>query len=278
MPRCRRRLLPLVWFIACCRFALADPPAAAAGATTQPAPLIHVHAHNDYLHPRPLLDALDRGFTSVEADIHLVDGELFIAHDLKKVQAGKTLVSLYLEPLRQRIKANGGRVYVGGPVVVLLIDVKTPFDATYPVLREVLSGYSDVLTTWKERKRTERALLAIVTGDRKRDVIAADEPRLCACDGELADLDANPPAELVPWISADWGKNFTWRADGFTPMPEAEREKLRAIAARVHEQGRTLRWWGSPDNAIFWAESRADGVDWINTDDLAGAQKFVLSK
>jgi hypothetical protein len=250
----------------------ADAPA------TQPTPLVHVHAHNDYLHRRPLLDALDRGFCSVEGDIHLVDGELLIAHDIKKVQPGKTLTSLYLEPLRQRIKANGGRVYRGGPVVVLLIDVKTPFDATYPVLREVLRGYADVLTTWTSGKRTERALLAIITGDRKREVIAADEPRLCACDGDIADLDANPPADLVPWISGDWAKNFTWRADGVTPMSEAERSKLRAIAARVHEQGRTLRWWGSPDNALFWAEIRADGVDWINTDDLPGAQKFVLSK
>jgi hypothetical protein len=266
----RSAALLLMVVTPCRRNIAADAPA------TQPTPLVHVHAHNDYLHRRPLLDALDRGFTSVEADIHLVDGELLIAHDIKKVKPGKTLTSLYLEPLRQRIKANGGRVYRGGPVVVLLIDVKTPFDTTYPALREVLRSSTDVLTTWTNGKQTERALLAIVTGDRKRDVIAADEPRLCACDGDVADLDANPPADLVPWISGDWAKNFTWRADGVTPMPEAERAKLRAIVARVHEQGRTLRWWGSPDNALFWAEIRADGVDWINTDDLAGAQQFVL--
>ena len=40
------------------------------------APLARAHAHNDYLHERPLLDALDHGFTSVEADIFLVDGKL----------------------------------------------------------------------------------------------------------------------------------------------------------------------------------------------------------
>ncbi|HEY3560402.1 MAG TPA: glycerophosphodiester phosphodiesterase family protein, partial [Kribbella sp.] len=34
------------------------------------------HAHNDYDHRRPLQDALDRGFNSVEADVWLVDGEL----------------------------------------------------------------------------------------------------------------------------------------------------------------------------------------------------------
>ncbi|MEC4021166.1 hypothetical protein QMK28_34095, partial [Streptomyces sp. H27-D2] len=36
-----------------------------------PAPLRRAHAHNDFVHPRPLLDALSHGFASVEADIWL---------------------------------------------------------------------------------------------------------------------------------------------------------------------------------------------------------------
>ena len=32
-------------------------------------PLERAHAHNDYEHARPLLDALSHGFTSVEADV-----------------------------------------------------------------------------------------------------------------------------------------------------------------------------------------------------------------
>ena len=35
--------------------------------------LERAHAHNDYEHPRPLFDALDHGFKSVEADIWLVE-------------------------------------------------------------------------------------------------------------------------------------------------------------------------------------------------------------
>ncbi len=44
-------------------------------------PLPQAHAHNDYEHERPLLDALSHGFCSVEADIYLVDGALLVAHD-----------------------------------------------------------------------------------------------------------------------------------------------------------------------------------------------------
>jgi hypothetical protein len=57
----------------------------------EPKPLVRAHAHNDYEHARPLFDALDRGFCSVEADVYLIDGELLVAHDRKDVKAGRTL-------------------------------------------------------------------------------------------------------------------------------------------------------------------------------------------
>jgi hypothetical protein len=44
-------------------------------------PLARAHAHNDFQHERPLFDALAHGFTSVEADVWLVNGELLIGHE-----------------------------------------------------------------------------------------------------------------------------------------------------------------------------------------------------
>src|SRR2546428_201080 len=82
-----------------------------------PAPLVHAHAHNDYEHKRPLLDALDHGFCSVEADIFLVDGKLLVAHELGQTKPERTLQALYLDPLRERVKANGGRVLKDGAEV-----------------------------------------------------------------------------------------------------------------------------------------------------------------
>src|ERR1041385_3971816 len=89
-------------------FALASATVLAHAAP--PAPLLHAHAHNDYEHKRPLLDALDHGFCSVEADIFLVDGKLLVAHELGKTKPERTLQALYLDPLRELVKANGGRV------------------------------------------------------------------------------------------------------------------------------------------------------------------------
>ena len=74
-------------------------------------PLPNAHAHNDYEHKRPLFDALAHGFGSVEADVFLVRGQMLVGHTAIDLRPERTLEKLYLEPLRQRIKANGGRVY-----------------------------------------------------------------------------------------------------------------------------------------------------------------------
>ncbi len=62
-------------------------------------PLIQAHAHNDYHHPRPLLDALDHGFCSVEADVFLVDGQLLVGHTTLELKPQRTLQALYLDPI-----------------------------------------------------------------------------------------------------------------------------------------------------------------------------------
>src|SRR5207248_8837334 len=101
-------------------------------ALEEPKPLTRVHAHNDYEHKRPLFDALDHGFCSVEADIYLVGDQLLIAHLRSQVNPERTLQKLYLDPLRERVKKNRGRIYRDGPQVTLLIDIKTDWKTTYP--------------------------------------------------------------------------------------------------------------------------------------------------
>src|SRR4051812_49632410 len=103
--------------------AAADAPPAS-GHSAGPVPLVHAHAHNDYEHPRPLLDALDRGFRSVEADMWLSKDALLVAHTPLGLKPERTLQRLYLDPLRERVKANGA-VYKNGPAFYLLVDVKT---------------------------------------------------------------------------------------------------------------------------------------------------------
>jgi glycerophosphoryl diester phosphodiesterase len=244
-------------------------------AVDAPKPLVRAHAHNDYIHQRPLLDALDQGFCSVEADIHLVDGQLLVAHDLDKTRPDRTLQSLYLDPLRERIKANGGRVYRDGPPCTLLIDIKTDSKTTYPALHQVLEKYADILTVFKDGIPTPAAITVIV--DNARDLIAAQSVRYATIDGSYNDLDSDASANLIPWISMEWKGVFKWNGQG--PMPEDERAKLREMVKKAHDKGRKIRFWGLPLRpTAIWPELYDAGVDLLNADDLKGMKEFLLGR
>jgi len=250
--------------------------ACAISGRAEPVPLVRAHAHNDYEHKRPLFDALDRGFCSVEADVHLVDGQLLVAHNRLQVKRGRTLRSLYLDPLRERVQTNGGRVYPGGPEFTLLVEFKGDWRTSYPVLREILKQYAGMLTTFGSGATQTNAIRAIITGHPAKEMFAGESVRYASLDGDLADLDSGVSSDLIPWISSNWRRSFKWRGSG--PMPEAEKAKLKAIVAKAHQQGRRVRFWGAPDQPVIWGEMLANGVDLINTDDLEGAQKFLLKQ
>lgn len=239
-------------------------------------PLTRAHAHNDYEHKHPLFDALDQGFCSVEADIHLVDGQLLVAHNRKDVSPKLTLESLYLDPLRKRIKKNGGRVYSHGPECTLLIDFKATNQveslAMYARLREVLHQYPGMFRTFGDGKNQTNAMVVVLTGNYPREALIADSARWAEGDGKLADLETNPSSDLVPWISENWQSIFKWRGKG--PMPDDELARLKQIIRKAHDQGRRVRFWNSPDNPVFWKMMLEQGVDLINTDDLKGFAEF----
>jgi hypothetical protein len=251
----------------------------------EPLLITGAHAHNDYLHQHPLFDALTNGFCSVEADIFLTNGQLLVAHTLIETKPGRTLQSLYLDPLRARIRQNGGQVYPNGPEFTLLIELKQDWPGEYPALRKVLTNYADMLVSYRpvasrtaagqwitNEVKQPNAIIAIITGHRDARMFAGETVRYAALDGSLSDLDQNPPAILVPWISENWKADFQW--DGQGTMPEAEWQKLLGIVKRAHEQRRRVRFWNSPDNPNFWKTLRAAGVDLINTDNLPGVAKF----
>jgi len=241
-------------------------------------PLSQAHAHNDYRHDRPLLDALAHGFCSVEADIFLVDGDLFVAHDREEIKPDRTLRGLYLDPLRKRIQQNSGRVYPNGPDFTLLIDIKTEADSTYRVLHKILAEYRDIFTSFGPEGRRSKAVLAIISGNRSLEFMESQEVRYAGYDGRLTDLKSDAPASLVPMISDHWSRHFTWKGNG--PMPAEERRKLKEIVQSAHKKGRRVRFWATPDHPspareALWRELIAAGVDVLNSDDLKGLQQFL---
>ena len=244
-------------------------------------PLAAAHAHNDYEHDRPLYDALDQGFTSVEADVWLVDGELLVGHDRDKVVAGRTLESLYLTPLRQRVKANGGSVYRHWDgSLQLLVDIKSDGPQTYQAISDTLVDYRKMLTRFAP-SYDAGAVEVVISGNRPLADMVAQRTRYAGYDGRLADLAGGLPATVMPLVSDNWGNNFTWQGAG--PMPVAEQTKLLSIVQRAHDNGYRLRFWNTPDQpglarTTLWAVLDDSGVDHLNTDDLVGLSRFLLTR
>lgn len=250
----------------------------------RPRPLWRAHAHNDYLHTRPLLDALDHRFGSVESDIFLVGKQLLVAHDPVELDPTRTLESLYLAPLAARVKANRGSVYRGQrKPLQLLIDIKTEGASTYLELDRQLRRYRHLFTTYAHGRVFPGAVTAVISGDRAARVpMEAQTVRRAFYDGRLLDLLAPvpAPASFIPLISDNWTLNFTWQGVG--TFPEVERQKLRGIITAAHSRGQKVRFWATPDLAgpardAVWGELLAADADYFNTDDLAGLEAFLDS-
>ena len=233
--------------------------AVAAEATSAVVPLVNAHAHNDYLHERPLLDALDHGFTSVEADIFLMDGKLLVAHEKKTLRPERTLEALYLEPLARRVKENGGRVYRDGPRFVLLIDFKNEPEGTYAELMKVLSRYREMLSKVEDGKVDAGAVTVVLTGGYPKSLRSSGSG-LVGIDGVPADAGSELPASQMPMISDKWSNQFTWKGDG--EMPASERAKLRSMVEKAHAAGRIVRFWATPEKEAVWRELR-EVLGWI---------------
>lgn len=242
-------------------------------------PLARAHAHNDYEHDNPLSDALEHGFTSVEADIFLVNGELLVAHDPWDLDPARSLKSLYLDPLRARIQANDGSVYETPADFRLLIDVKTEAESTWAVLRDVLAEYADVFSGHDANGKIDGPVMAIVSGNRARATMQGEATRYAFYDGRIsADLSADPT--FVPLVSQNWNSLFSWKGVG--AMPVAERNRLDKFVSTAHANGQIVRFWETPDapgtaRDNLWQTLIDADVDLINTDDLAGLQAFLLA-
>jgi hypothetical protein len=229
------------------------------------------HAHNDYEHTRPLLDALDAGFGSVEADIWLVEGELRIGHDYNDLKPGRTLQSLYLDPLEQM--ADAGTL----EPLVLLIDIKSEGESTYAALEQVLAGYREMLAGFGDGKTVPGLVTAIISGNRPLATMQAEASRLAFYDGRLSDLGGSLSPDLMPLVSDNWTKNFSWTGAG--DMPANEAQKLKDIVETAHAAGYKVRFWETPetpgpDRDRLWRTLADAGVDFINTDDLSGFAAF----
>jgi hypothetical protein len=241
-------------------------------------PLTNGFAHNDYFNKRPLFDALDNGYTYIEADIFLKDGELIVAHVNPFFKEGKTLENLYIKPLAKRIAENSGVVYKGfNTTVTLLIDIKTDARQTYAALKTLLNKYSTIFTRFKNGRVTGGPVTLVISGNKPFDAISSESDRLAFIDADLREIPSQPmAAHVYIMASCKYTRLLRWKGEG--AMPNMERQRLKWFIAEAHKTGKKVRLWASPENKNVWRELLACGVDLINTDELILLRGFLLDR
>lgn len=235
---------------------------------------LYLWSHNDYEQQQPLVTALELGFQMIEADIHLIDGELYVVHDHPdNPQEIPLLRELYLAPLWQRAEENNGEVLPGETQpFYLVIDVKTEAETTFESLLKTLEPYEDLFYRKEEGEWVDGAVRLLISGNRPS--LAPEAPNQIAfLDGRLDNIGKGLSSGLYPLISDNWFNYFTW--DGTGDIPEDELQKLKEYVAQVHSEEKMIRFWGTPDREELWRVFINNGVDVINVDDLKGMRHFL---
>jgi alkaline phosphatase len=216
------------------------------------------HSHNDYAQQKVFHLAYNKGFGSIEADIHLVNNEILVGHDAKDLKTTNTLASLYLEPLVAYNQPDRK--------LQLLIDIKTDAKQTLDQLVILLNNYPAIIRN--------KNIKIVISGNTVAPSFFENYPDFIWFDGRLS-IQYNPKQlARVALISEDYykviGYKFIW------PLDSISIEKAKKLIDQVHQLGKQVRLWASPDKPAAWEQFMQWGVDFINTDKINELSDFIV--
>jgi hypothetical protein len=244
---------------------------------SQNVPLSNAFAHNDYWHKRPLYDALDNGYTHIEADIYLRQGKLIVAHLFPLFKRHRTLERLYLDPLSACINGSNGQASRIVYPLMLMIDIKSNANKTYEALSALLEKYKTILSGYEDGVFVQRQITIVITGHKPFDILKGQQNRLAFIDEDLMKVQQDTTAvNVYQTASCKYSKIINWNGSGI--FPAFQKKRLRSYVSMAHRYGKKVRLWASPENPVVWNELLDCGVDLINTDRLPELKNFLTRR
>ncbi|WP_285010251.1 phosphatidylinositol-specific phospholipase C/glycerophosphodiester phosphodiesterase family protein [Pedobacter faecalis] len=229
----------------------------------------NAHSHNDYLQPRPFHLAYENRFASMEIDVFEVDGQLYVAHERNEIDTAGTIERLYINPLLDMIRANGGKPYKNGGGLQFMIDFKTPGTTALKVLEAKLKPYRKYFDV----NHNPDAVRIVLSGATPAPERWGDYDPIFFFDGRLSTPYTAEQMKRVAFYSTAFQQFSKW--DGVGPLADADREKLAAYVRNVHALGKPVRFWGNPDTPDCWRAFIEIGVDYLNTDSPVKMAEFL---
>ncbi|HEX5026468.1 MAG TPA: alkaline phosphatase, partial [Agriterribacter sp.] len=222
----------------------------------------NAHAHNDYEHNIPFVQANALGFGSIEADVILFNDSLFVAHDQKDIHTRPLFFERdYIQPLYAAIQAQGDT----GRRLVLLIDLKTEAVSTLNKVISIIEKYP-VLTK-------AAGLQFVITGNQPPPATFGQYPEYIFFDGNINDPGHIQQVNRIGMFSDNFRKYSNWNGKGH--IPGDERKALTGVIQKVHALHKKIRFWGCPDNINTWYAFMDLQVDYLNTDHIEKLADFL---
>lgn len=228
----------------------------------------NAHSHNDYMQEIPFWQAYYANFGSIEADVFLVKGQLWVAHTEKELSADRTLENLYLDNISKQIKLNKGNIFPDtGKKLQLLIDIKQDYKTSLAALVSTLKKYPEITGN--------PGIKIVITGGKPQPSEFNNYPNYLYFDGDPDQNYSPDQLKRIGMFSADLPGLVKWNGKGI-PRDE-ETQKIKTAVDKAHAQQKPVRFYGAPDFPNAWVNLMDLGVDYINTDHIPDLKKFMNS-
>ncbi len=222
------------------------------------------HSHNDYEQKRPFHLAYELGFDSIEADLFLQNGELYVAHEAKNINSQNTFRKLYLEPLLDKIKENNGFAYKNKQKLQLLIDLKFNGKGILKILYEQL----------KPHKKALKNVRIVISGDMPKPEEFKKYDKVFFFDGRKNLNYTQKQWKRVGLMSVSF-LEFSKFWNGKEELETINFNKIKAFVDTNHAKNKEIRLWATPNTKIAFKTLKELGVDYIGTDDLELLNEFI---
>ena len=193
------------------------------------------------------------GCVSIESDVWLYNGTLYVGHEPSSLSPARTFQSLYIEPILSVLnrenpispfvtsKTHNG-VFDGysSQTLYLFVDVKTPGETTWPYVVQGLQPLREAgyLTTYDARGVTPGAVTVIGTGNTPLDQIQNKKSRDYFYDAPIQLLGttfSDITSDVSPIASADFAAVFGTIYD--TKFNSTQLATLRSQIATAKSKG-----------------------------------------
>ena len=226
----------------------------------------NTHSHNDYEQNIPFWAAYNAGFGSIEVDIFLENGGLYVAHDTIGLKAHRTLEQYYIHPLVSLTEKKQGYVFGdSGRQLQLLIDIKTDSVKTLEKLIKLLQKYPSLINN--------PSLRFVITGNRPAEYTFTTYPSFIQFDGVLSKSYSKEALSKISMLSDNLRNYTNWKGEGM--IPRHEMNLLKQAVDKAHQLQKPVRFWGAPDFMNAWQQFMQLQVDYINTDRIDALASFI---